>query len=310
MPLQGPCDNCGAVRTCRYRQGVGEHAAKVACSSRQCQIKFGIRDEDKEHLAYQAKRQKSAAAGVLSMMQVGGGSAPSPLSNELELPAPRAVLPPQPPPLQQPTEWPIEPAVLRYGLVPPPPPPLMPQLPLAQRTSSTPPQPPTVHSHCTVGTQVTATALWVEELIDPDDLYDGPDEDGFTFRTDYFPVCDELRLKLNRSAGELAYKLLYMLHGEAEMEEASMYQPAERYARDPQGLFLSMDQLPWFTNFLADMLMETKSEARLAVEAEEWERERRERAEAFLAFMKADSPGMFSVFESRFQAASRGKSFQ
>ena len=52
----GPCDNCGTVRECRYRRGVGEYAGKVACS-RQCHIAFDIRDEEKERLAH-AKRKR------------------------------------------------------------------------------------------------------------------------------------------------------------------------------------------------------------------------------------------------------------
>ena len=257
----------------------------------------------------QARRDRARAKqqdAIVAATPPAGGMLPQPsLPSQLQQPL---LLLPQPPPPS--SLLPAFAPKLPYGLVPPPqlppPPPLTPQPP---STPQTPQLPPTVHPSCTVGTQASATSLWVEELIDPEDLYDGPDDEGYIFRTDIFNICDEPRLKLNNNAGELANRLLNMLHGEEVMDEASDYQGAEtRYTRDPQRLFLSMEQLPWFTNFLADMLVETKSEARMALDDERAERERAERAEAQLEFMKAESPGMFSYLESRFHASRRESS--
>ena len=130
----GPCDNCGTVRECRYRRGVGEYAGKVACSARQCQIVFGMRDEDKERLAHQAKAQKSAPASELTELRAGSTGAFD------ILPQPCLTLPsPLPPPSPTPHPPPPTAPILLYGLVPPPPPPAV----LLSLPPPTPPTPPT-----------------------------------------------------------------------------------------------------------------------------------------------------------------------
>ena len=127
MKLKGPCSVCDQNRDCRYRLGVGEHAGKVACSTRKCLVALGIRDEEKERLAKASRKAEASnaqgeAAGALLALEnapatVAGMPPPLPLPPP-PLPPPTPPLLPLPPPpspqLRRQSDWlisPFDPAV-------------------------------------------------------------------------------------------------------------------------------------------------------------------------------------------------------
>ena len=137
-------------------------------------------------------------------------------------------------------------------------------------------------THKDAGVQVNNTTLWVEELWHPS-------FDGYGIRGDLQYVKSDLSGVLSCDACELASHWLENLHGVDVMaDDSTMYD---------ESLFLSMETLPTFTNYLAGALKACESDL-----DDYFVLERRARAaEAKLALLERDLPGVHSVIESRYR---------
>ena len=180
-----------------------------------------------------------------------------------------------------------ESAVLPYGLVPPPPPQPPPSGWWPPLPTGFPP------SHRNADVQVSDTTFWVEELWTP-----YWDDEGF--RCDPFYVKADLGSQLTEDACWMATRWLENMHGAQHMQEATEYQSEDASGNFPrdESLFLSTDILPTFTNYLAEVLKFTRYELDFL---KMWQR-RAMSAEAKLALLERDLPGVYSVIQSRYRA--------